>query len=130
MKENQHLKAINNALSFMVPLRMEAYSEVKAAAAALAARIEELERNAEIKDSLIKRLAAETGEQAACISALESDLKSLAYAANGLKGKLRECEEVVAKHKKGWEAEFIEKIIRQSPVMMVLVRSKEKDGAR
>ena len=129
MKENQHLKAINNALSFMVSPRLVTFDEIKNAAAAMAARIEELETNAEIKDSLITRLAAETDEQAAYILAIESDLKLLDGAANGLKGKLREWEEVADKYKKGCEVEFIKKIIRQSPVIMIRVRSKEKDGA-
>lgn len=117
MKENQHLNAINNALSFMVPLRMEAYSEIKDAAAAMAARIEELETNAKIKDGLIIRLAAETGEQAACISGFETELKALTYAADRLKKVLLD--------------ELTNKIM-QSSGLMFIIRSHEnkKDGAQ
>jgi len=122
MKENHHVKAIRNALSSMVPLRMEAYDEIKDASQALAVRIEELERSAEIKDGLIKRLAAETGKQAAYISALESDLKTLAYAADSIKGKLRECEQAIEKYKKGWQAEFIEQIQLSSNLRVIIAK--------
>lgn len=112
MKENQHLKAIKNALSFMVSPRLVTFDEIKDAAAAMAARIEELETNAKIKDGLIKCLAAETGEQAACISGFETELKALTYAADRLKKVLLD--------------ELTNKIM-QSSGLMFIIRSHENE---